>query len=258
MASHVALNALMAVFPFLIFVGALAAFVGAADLAGSVVSEVFAAWPAQVAAPLAHEVEQVLAVPRGGLLTISVAATIWLASNGIEAVRSALNRAYEASETRSFFWLRAQSILFVLGGAIASLVFAVMGVAGPAIFRQLAMDFPRLRQFEGVFPYVSLGVTGLVLAAALFAAHLWLPAGRPRGVHLWPGIVLTLIAWLAGASGFSVYLRTFGSYVVTYAGLAGAVTAIFFLYIVAMLMIFGAELNAALDRARQASELASS
>jgi membrane protein len=78
-----------------------------------------------------------------------------------------------------------------------------------------------------------------------------LPAKRPPAVYLWPGILVTLTLWLGAAIIFGMYLRRFANYVATYAGLASAVTAMFFLYLVAVLMIFGAEFNAALARQRE-------
>jgi membrane protein len=250
MASHVSLSALMAVFPFLIFVAALAAFVGDAGLGGRVADLIFESWPPTVAGPIASEVHQVLSVQRGGLLTVSIVITIYLASNGVEAVRTALNRAYGVRENRSIFFLRAQSVLFVLIGALASLVFAFLGVLGPLIFNRLVETFPLLAPFQDLFIYVRLIVTGLTLIVALLAAHLWLPAGRPDFFRLWPGIGMTLITWLLGAIGFSIYLGHFANYVATYAGLASVVTAIFFLYLISTLMIFGAEYNAARARVR--------
>jgi membrane protein len=251
MASHVALSALMAVFPFLIFVGTLAAFIGDAGLADRVADLIFNAWPPEVAKPIAAQVHLVLSVHRGGLLTVSILITIYLASNGVEAVRTALNRAYRVSETRSFFFLRAQSILFVLIGAVASLALAFLGVLGPLIIDRLIEAFPKLAPFEARFTYASLAVTGFVLVVAVVAAHLWLPAKRPPALRLWPGIVVTLTSWLLAAIIFGTYLRRFANYVATYAGLASVVTAMFFLYLVAVLMIFGAEFNAALARQRE-------
>lgn len=251
MASHVALTALMAVFPFIIFVGTLAAFIGDAGLADRVADLIFNAWPPEVAKPIAEQVHLVLSVHRGGLLTISALITIYLASNGVEAVRTALNRAYRVSETRSFLFLRAQSILFVVIGAVSSLVLAFLGVLGPLIIDRLIAAFPQLAPFEARFTYASLAVTGLVLIVALVAAHLWLPANRPPALRLWPGIVVTLTSWLIAAMIFGMYLRRFADYVATYAGLASVVTAMFFLYLVAVLMIFGAEFNAALARQRE-------
>ena len=254
MSSHVALSALMAVFPFLIFVAALAGFIGDAGLAGRVADILFASWPPEVARPIAAEVHLVLGEQRGGLLTVSILVTIYLASNGVEAVRTALNRAYRVVETRNFFFLRAQSVLFVFIGAVASLVLAFLGVLGPLIFDRLVEIFPGLAPFEQQFTYASLAVTVVTLVVALVTAHVWLPAGRPSLLRLWPGILLTLVSWLVATFIFSFYLRRFANYVATYAGLASVVTAIFFLYLVAMLMIFGAEFNAALARARATAD----
>ena len=69
-------------------------------------------------------------------------------------------------------------------------------------------------------------------------------------LRLWPGITITLALWVVAAAIFAAYLEH-ANYAATYAGLAGAVTAIFFLYLVALAMIFGAEFNAALSRLRE-------
>jgi membrane protein len=251
MASHVALSALMAVFPFLIFVAAIAGFIGEADLASRVATLLFDTWPDDVAEPIAADVQSVLSHPPSGLLTVSVAITIYLASNGVEAVRTALNRAYRVRETRSFLFLRTQSLLFVVAGAVASLVFAFLGVLGPIIFDWIARYVPEIAPFATTFLFVRLIVTGLLLAVVLVSAHLWLPAGRPPAPSLWPGIVITLTLWLIAAFVFGYYLQRFANYAAYYAGLASVVTAIFFMYLVALIMIFGAEFNAALARRRE-------
>ncbi|MCB1499886.1 MAG: YihY/virulence factor BrkB family protein [Bauldia sp.] len=251
MASHVSLSALMAVFPFLIFVAALAGFIGEADLASRVAALIFDTWPKEVAEPIADDVQNVLRQSHSGLLTVSVAVTIYLASNGVEAVRTALNRAYRVRETRSFFYLRAQSLLFVVGGAVVTLVFAFLGVLGPLIFDWIARHVPEIMQFQTTFLFARLIVTGLMLAMFLVAAHLWLPTSRPPAISLWPGIVVTLTLWLLTAWIFGYYLQRFADYAAYYAGLASVVTAIYFMYLVALIMIFGAELNAALARRRE-------
>src|ERR1051326_1974905 len=109
MASHVALSALMAIFPFLIFVTALAGFIGDAQLAGTLTDLLFATWPSIVAAPIAAEVHRVVTAANGGLLTVSALVAIYLASNGVAAIRTALNRAYRVVEHRSFLKLQLQN-----------------------------------------------------------------------------------------------------------------------------------------------------
>ena len=77
-----------------------------------------------------------------------------------------------------------------------------------------------------------------------------LSQSRPPAGRLWPGIVTTLLLWLIAGRIFAAYLARFANYTATYAGLASVVTAIFFLYLIALIMIFGAEFNAALGRLR--------
>jgi membrane protein len=88
-ASHIALSALMALFPFLILVTALAAFLfGSTQLADEVASHRSAMWPTEVASPIASEIRRVLLGARSDLLTIGVALAIYFASSGIEACAS--------------------------------------------------------------------------------------------------------------------------------------------------------------------------
>jgi membrane protein len=242
MASNVALSALMTLFPFLIFVAAVAGTIGDAGLANRVAEMIFQAWPQEVAQPIADEVRRVLRPVHGGLLTISAAVALYLASNGVEAVRTALNRAYRVVDRRSFIFRRVQSLAFVLVGTVVILLLAGLVI--------VAARLPLPAPFARTFGTAGALFTGMLVVAVLVAAHLWLPAGRPPWRQLWPGIVATLVLWLLSAWIFAIYLRSFADYAATYAGLAGVVTAIFFLYVVAVVMIFGAEFNAALGRLR--------
>src|SRR5690606_41415933 len=110
MASHVAVSAIMALFPFLIFATALASFLGADAFAETAVHLVFDTWPEEVAEPIAAEVVNVLGVRRGGVLTFGVLAAAFFSSNGVEAIRVSLNRAYRVVEPRPFIYLRVPSL----------------------------------------------------------------------------------------------------------------------------------------------------
>lgn len=246
MASHVALSGLMAVFPFLIFVAALAGFIGQEPLATRVAEILFDTWPSEIAGPIAAEINRVVAQAQAQLLTIAAAIAIFLASNGVEATRTALNRAYRVVDRRSFLFLRAQSVGFVLIGAVASLILAFLVVVGPAILGRILAPVP-LQPFD----VVRILASAVVVVVVLAASHVFLPAGRPHWRELWPGIVLTLVLWVVSAAVFVIYLRRFANLAATYAGLASVFTAIFFLYVVAVSLIFGAEFNASLGRLRQ-------
>ena len=121
MASHIALSGLTAIFPFLIFVTSLAGFLGAQPLADGAASAFFEIWPPRVAGPIVLEIHNVLSNRHGGLLTISAALAAYFSSSGVEALRTGLNRAYGAQETRPWWRLRLQSIGYVFIGALALL-----------------------------------------------------------------------------------------------------------------------------------------
>ena len=106
-ASHIALSTLMALFPFLIVVTALAAFFfGSKDLADEAAKLLLQAWPPQVAAPISDDISGVLTNAHGSVLTFGAVFALYFASSGVESLRIGLNRAYDMSEPRPWWHLR--------------------------------------------------------------------------------------------------------------------------------------------------------
>jgi membrane protein len=259
-ASHVALSTILALFPFLIVAAAVAGWIGSERLAEEVGTLVFDAWPDEVARPIAQEAHEVLMRPRTGALTIGVVIALWFASNGVEALRLALNRAYRDEETRDFIMRRLQSLAFVVIGAIGLVVLATFVVLGPSLWAAAVRFAPMIEPMSATVHVVRFSVAAVVLLGVLLAAHLWLPAGRRQLRDILPGILITLVAWLVSGAVFAAYIRQFASYSysATYAGLANVMIAIVFLYVVAAVVLLGAELNAALIRRRRARAAAAS
>lgn len=253
-ASHIALSVLLAIFPFLIFVTAIAGFVGSAELAEQVVTLTFQAWPEGVVKPLQAEVHHVLTNQRPGLLTLGGGLMLWFSSSGIEAVRIGLNRAYNVAETRYWYQTRAQSIFFVLLGAAGLLALAFLIVLAPALFQAAASLFPEFReQIDDVRDEIFTSryiITTAILLLGLLVAHLWLPAGRRRIYEVIPGVIATLVLWLVAAVAFAWYLTTYANYASTYAGFASVLIALIFLYFNSVIFILGGEFNAAWKRKR--------
>lgn len=252
MASHLAITALMALFPFLIFATTLASFLGADAFADTAVHLVFDTWPDQIAEPISQEVINVLTVQRSDLLTYGVVLAAFFASNGIEALRTSLNRAYRVVETRPFIYRRVQSLAFVLIATIGFVAISVLLVFAPILVRLAETNLVWIRPYLGTITLWRFVIASTVIVLGLFAVHFWLPAGKRRLVDIVPGILFTLIAWLAGSTMFATYLDNFSSYVTTYAGLASIMIAVVFLYIVSAIFILGGELNAAIKRLLEA------
>lgn len=246
-ASHVALSGLMALFPFLIFATSLAGFVGARRYTQESVREFLGMLPYNIAGPISHEIINVLTSQRGGVLTISLIGTAYFASNGVEALRSGLNRAYRVQDHRSFLFCRFQSLFFILVGTIGLMTISFLLVLAPLILNILQKDYPVIaQQYIGTIRFWRYTIAVVVLFVALFIAHKWLPAGKRKTSDILPGIILTFIVWIVGSMLFAQYLTTFAHYVSTYAGLASIMVALIFTYIMSAIFIFGAEFNAAI------------
>lgn len=252
-ASHIALSTLMALFPFLIVVTALAAFIfGSKQLADEAARLLLQAWPPQVAAPIAADVSGVLTNAHGSVLTFGAVFALYFASSGVESLRIGLNRAYDMTERRSWWLLRLESIGYVLIGAVAILAFAFLVVLAPLIWDKLVYYVPTLEPFGGIVTFARYAVAALVLVMALLIVHLWLPAGRRGLLEIAPGIIATLLLWLVSGAAFGRYLANYAfAYVSMYAGLASAMVALIFLYVCASIFIYGGELNSVIAQLRK-------
>lgn len=247
-ASHLALSALLALFPFLIFATSLASFLGAQAFADTAVHLVFDTWPDEIAEPIAREVTSVLTVQRGDVLTFGILIALYFASNGIEALRVGLNRAYRVIETRSFLILRAQSLGFVVVATLGFVVVSALLVFVPIAIGIAEQRLPWIRPYTGTITVWRFIIAAFVIVAALIAVHMWLPDGKRRFRDIMPGLLFTLVSWVVGSSAFAAYLGRFSSYASTYAGLASIMIALVFLYMVSAIFILGGELNAAIMR----------
>jgi membrane protein len=249
-ASHIALSVLMSMFPFLILVTAIAGFIGSKNLADEVAQLIIAAWPQEVSGGIAGEIHSVLTTARGDILTVGALFAIYFSSSGVESLRIGLNRAYGLIEKRPWWLLRVESIGYVIVSAVGLLALAFLVVLGPFMFRAALAYAPWLEPLERHYDIGRFSVAAFLLAVALMILHMWLPAGRRQIEDVWPGILATLILWLACGFVFGQYLADFSyAYVRYYAGLASAMTALVFLYFTAWIFIYGGELNAAISRA---------
>ena len=253
----------MALFPFLIVLTSLAGFFGSKELADQAAQLLLQIWPQQVADALSSEIHDVLTTTRGDILTVGAVLAVYFASNGVEALRVALNRAYSVVEPRAWYWLRLESIGYTLVAAITSLVMAFLIVLGPLILETARRHIPFfVESNEPLLFYARYGVTIPAMIVALFALHVWLPCGRRRFLQIVPGIVFTMVASLISGIVFGQYLTRFASnYVTMYAGLASVIIALVFLYFIAAIFVYGGELNAAIiksqlqhDLSRQAAQ----
>ncbi len=252
-ASHIALSTLMALFPFLIVLTSLAGFFfGSKQLADQAMQLLLQTWPHQVADALSDQIHDVLTTTRGDILTVGAVLAVYFASNGVEALRVGLNRAYAVVEPRRWYWLRLESIGYTLVAAFTALAMAFLIVLGPLFIEAARRYIPLIVESnEQLLNTLRYGITVAALTVALFILHAWLPAGRRSFLQILPGIIFTLVASMVSGVVFGQYLARFANnYVSMYAGLASVIIALVFLYFTAAIFVYGGELNAAIIKSR--------
>ena len=249
-ASNVALSLLLALFPFLMFVASLLRLYGDPAMAQDIVTLLLGSWPGDSAQAITGQVRILLSQSPGEFFSVSTVVALVLATNGIESARDGLNRAYRVTERRSFWWRRIQGALFVLLGAVALIAANIILVGAPFLWAFLTSRFEMLSEISLTFTLIQFGLPVALLWATLFAFHKFLPDMKGRNRSLRWGILLTLACIIAGSKLFGLYLQYIANYTALYAGLAGMMVAIVYLYGLSALLLYGAEFNTALARGR--------
>ncbi|MDB5750641.1 MAG: hypothetical protein JWP65_1062 [Ramlibacter sp.] len=245
-AGSLAFSAVLALFPLLILLSASAGFAGrpgeAAALAGRVISYA----PQVVRDAMQPVIDQVLAQRSQALLAIGVLATLWAASSGMQAVRSALNRAYGIERGLPFWKARIKVTLFTIVVGLGVLAAFSSVVIMPYVWQLLEANANAGRDTLWLHNGVRYGSAFLVLMVLYALLYGWLPDIPQRLYTVLPGAVVGAALWVAAATTLSYTLRSTGKLALIYGSFAGVVATLVFLYISATTLIFGAEINGVL------------
>ena len=255
-ASNVALSLLLSLFPFLMLIASLVRFYGNPEMAQTVVDLVLGHWPADAAKPIADQIQVLLSQSATEFLSFSTLVALVLASNGIENLRDGLNRAYKVRETRSFLYRRVEACLMVVGGAVGLIAVAFVLVGTPFLWAFLERRLSWLDEFVFSLTAAQYGFAVVLLWGILLAFHKLLPDLKGKRTQMRWGIALTIVGIIVGSKLFAFYLSTFANYTALYAGLAGMMVAIVYLYCLSVLILFGAEFNTAVNELRAQDRLA--
>jgi len=243
MAGAVAFSFVLSLFPFSIFLGALAGVFGGEERAKQGITWLFEMVPAPVAEGLAPEVMAVMGRTRFDVLTFGAFISLFFATSGIESLRAALNIAYRQKETRSYLRCLLESSGFVVLSSVGMLVLTWGVVVGPELAARIKPAWLLWLADSSWFSVlVRYAIVVAALGLQLLAYHLWLAAGHRRLADVLPGVLLSIVLWLVAARLFGSWL-TFSDYSRFYAGLTSIMSALVFFQLSAVIILIGAELN---------------
>ena len=181
----------------------------------------------------------------GATFLFGLAFAIWSANAGVKAVIDALNVVYEEREKRGFFRLNLLSLAFTTGGIAALLLMVGAVVALPLAFDHLGLE----PDSETIVALARWPLLFAVLVAALGLLYRFGPSRRPaRWRWLSVGAVTAAVLWIAGSALLSLYLSHFGNYNATYGSLGAAIGLMMWMWMSAIIVLCGAELNSEIER----------
>ncbi|MEO6030837.1 MAG: YihY/virulence factor BrkB family protein [Burkholderiaceae bacterium] len=245
-AGSMAFSVLLAMFPLFIVLSTAAAYIGHPGDAAALAVRLLGYAPKVVADTLKPAMEQVLRQRSEVLLAVGILVTLWTASSGVQAIRTALNNAYGVTHGLPFWKARIKVILFTLLGVICALASFGAVVVLPTIWTLLHATVTDPTEASWLHSGLRHALALIVITLCCSMMYAWLPDLRQRMRTVFPGALTGALLWVVAAAALSYSWRTVGKLALVYGGLAGLVATLIFLYVSAFTLIFGAEINAAI------------
>jgi membrane protein len=198
--------------------------------------------------PLVGMIERAEEQAGGKLLFFGVGVALWSVSAVARTLTEAFNVAYQVAETRRWWKQLVLSLAFGPVLALVVIVSVALMLVGPQLVGSIAALVDLDELFVRLWGWLRFPVALLLLAVVLSVVYRFGPNAKQRFRSVVPGAALSVVLWAISSVGFSFYLANFANYGVTYGSLGAAVGLLFYLYLCASVVLFGAELNAAISR----------
>lgn len=185
-------------------------------------------------------------------LVLGLAAALWSASEYVGAFGRGMNRIYEIDEGRPIWKLRPAMLLVTLVTvaltAVVALGLVLTGPAAQAVGDALGLGSTVVTVWNIAKWPVLLAVVVLIVALLYYATP---NVKQPKFRWISIGALVAILTWVVASAAFGLYVATFASYDRTYGSLAGVIVFLLWLWLTNLALLFGAELDAELERGRE-------
>ena len=256
LAAQLAYYFFLALFPALLFLVALVSVLPLPELPDRLAGYVASVAPPEVGTIIREQLAQLWQRGHGGLLTFGFLAALWSSSAALVALIDALNRVYDVDDSRPWWKQRLTAILLTIGLAAFIIVSATLALAGPELARWLAGRVGLGQAFEWTWRIVQWPLVFALVASGIGLVYHFAPDVEQDFVWLTPGSVLATVLWLAASLGFRLYVVNFGAYDQAYGAIGAVMVLLVWLYLSALAVVVGGELNAEIEHASAHSRAA--
>jgi membrane protein len=254
MAAALSYYFVLSLFPALIFLSAVVAYLPVPDLFNQALAVMSTLVPPDSMGVVRQVLSDVISPHRATFLSFGLLAALWAASGGFAAAIEALNIACEVEETRPFWLTRPLAIgLTFMVGLLLLVALAVM-ILGPEFGVWLARKLHVSWLFALAWPYIHWTVAIVFTVLSLELLYFLAPNVRQRFLGTLPGAALAVGCWICLSYALGVYFRNFATFNKTYGTLGAAVALMVWLYWISFIMLLGAELNTELAKESRAGK----
>ncbi len=248
LAAQLAYFALLAFFPFAMFVLTLVGYIPLHGLDDQILSAIYSVMPPDVAKLCDSTLHEIVGKQHGWLLWSTLLFALWTAAGGASGLITALNRAYDVSETRAAWRVKLRALLVTLGGVLALIVATAAMLVGPEIVRHIWGFFGFGGAFDQLWAILRWPVATVTMMTLTLCVYYFLPNVKQKWRFITPGSTVAVLAWILASLGFRAYVSHFSSYARTYGALGTVVVLLVWLYLSGLMIILGGEINAIFDR----------
>jgi membrane protein len=185
-------------------------------------------------------------------LVLGLATALWSASGYVGAFGRGMNRVYEVAEGRPFWKLRPLMLLVTLVtvvlAAVVALGLVLTGPAAQAVGDALGLGSTVVTVWSIAKWPVMLAVVMIIVGLLYYATP---NVKQPKFRWISVGAAVAIVVWVVASAAFGFYLANFSSYDKTYGSLAGVIAFLLWLWLTNLALLFGAELDAELERGRE-------
>jgi membrane protein len=239
---------LFSLFPFLFFLATLAAFIPHAQSSVETLLERLRDFlPSEARAVIEHRLRGLVATSKPHLLTFGLAAALYSASRGVNAARTALNRAYDVKESRPLWKTELLAFGMTVGGGLLLLVGIAGLLAGGSAGQWVARHLSIADAYVTFLRWGRWPITTVAIVATSTLGYYLLPDVEQKLKFVAPGAVIGTMAWLLASWGFGIYASHFASYDVTYGSIGGIIVLLVWFYITGFILLLAGEINASVE-----------
>jgi len=252
LAASLAYYFLLSLFPLLLFILTLLPYLQLDSY--QVIAFVQNYAPGETGTMIADNIQFLLDQPKEGLLIISLLATLWTASGGIGALIRSLNRAYDATETRSFVKVKLLSIGLTVAMVIVIAITLILPVFGGLIVEAIASFIFIPFGYEILLQALRWIIGLSIMVFVLMMLYRLAPNTNFKLKEVFFGSVFATLTWQLISLGFSFYVTNFGNYEATYGAIGGIIILMTWFYITGIILIVGGQINATLYQLKRENQ----